>query len=200
MNNRQLALTAVMSALTVVIAYTRGLALPSLPGVFELMTVLIFISGFCFGSTVGIMVGAVSLTIYNLIPYPLAHPAAWLFTISPILLVIMALLGVMFGVAGDIASRFLDPKKPGFAFNLGVVGFVLTFIYDVGSSLGFALAYPAFTDPVQAVYLTFIPLYYPWPPIVHTFTNAIIFAVIAPVLIRAIIRLPETLNIRGTQR
>ena len=49
MNSKQIALIAMMSALTVVIAYSRGLALSSLPGVFEFMTVLIFISGFCFG-------------------------------------------------------------------------------------------------------------------------------------------------------
>ena len=79
------------------------------------------------------------------------------------------------------------------------VGIILTFIYDVGSSLGFALAYPAFTNPLEAIYLTFIPLYYPWPPIIHTFTNAIIFGLIAPVIIRAITQLPETLNIRNSK-
>lgn len=199
MNTRRLALTSILSALTVALSYSRGLAAPSLPGVFEFMTVSIFISGFCFGSTVGGVIGLVSLTVYMLIPYPLAHPAAWLYTTSPILLAVMALLGSIFGVSGAYTSKIIKPSDKRFPLKLGLIGLALTFIYDIVSSLGFALAYPAFTDPLQAIYLTFIPLYYPWPPIIHTFTNAIIFGLIAPVIIRAVNRLPETLNIRDSE-
>lgn len=201
MNARQVALIAVMSALSIVIAYSRGLAVSSLPGVFEFMTVLIFISGFCFGSIVGVSVGIISLSIYMLVPYPFAHPAAWLYTISPILLLVMAALGALFGLAGALSSRIIKPAGWGrFSLSLAVIGFALTLIYDIFSSLGFALAYPAFSDPIQAIYLTFIPLYYPWPPIIHTFTNTIIFAVIAPPLIQGIKKLPETLNTGDTKQ
>ena len=192
---------AVMSALAIVTAYSRGLAISSLPGVFEFMTVLIFISGFCFGSLVGVSVGIISLSIYMLVPYPFAHPAAWLYTISPILLLVMAALGALFGLAGAQSSKILKPAGWGrFSLSLAVIGFALTLTYDIVSSLGFALAYPAFSDPIQAVYLTFIPLYYPWPPIIHTFTNTIIFAVIAPPLIQGIRKLPETLNTGETKQ
>jgi uncharacterized membrane protein len=195
MNSKQVALTAVMSALVIVVAYSRGLAVSSLPGVFEFMTVLIFVSGFCFGSAVGGSVGVIGLSVYMLIPYPFAHPAAWLYTTSPVLLVVMAALGAMFGLAGALVSKTLKPDNwKRFSVSLGVLGFALTFAYDVVSSLGFALAYPAFTDPIQAVYLTFVPLYYPWPPIVHTVTNTLIFALVAPPIIQGIRRLPETLN------
>lgn len=196
-NTKQIALTAVMSALAIVVAYSRGLAVSSLPGVFEFMTVLIFISGFCFGGLVGVSVGIISLSIYMLVPYPLAHPAAWLYTISPVLLVVMAGLGALFGLAGAFSSRFLKPTSWGrFSLSLAVVGFTLTLTYDLVSSLGFALAYPAFTDPMQAIYLTFVPLYTPWPPIIHTITNTIIFAVVAPPIIQAVTKLPEMLNSR----
>ena len=195
MNAKQVALTAVMSALAIVVAYSRGLAVSSLPGIFEFMTVLIFIAGFCFGSLVGVSVGIISLSIYMLVPYPFAHPAAWLYTISPILLLVMAALGALFGLAGALSSKFLKPAGWGrFSLGLAVAGFVLTLTYDLVSSLGFALAYPAFSDPIQAIYLTFVPLYYPWPPIIHTFTNTVIFAVLAPPLIQGIKKLPETLN------
>jgi uncharacterized membrane protein len=201
MNAKQVALIAVMSALSIVIAYSRGLAISSLPGVFEFMTVLIFISGFCFGSIVGVSVGIISLSIYMLVPYPFAHPAAWLYTISPILLLVMAALGALFGLAGALSSKILKPAGWGrFSLSLAVIGFALTLTYDIVSSLGFALAYPAFSDPIQAIYLTFIPLYYPWPPIIHTFTNTIIFAVIAPPLIQGIKKLPETLNTGDTKQ
>jgi len=195
MNSKQIALIAMMSALTVVVAYSRGLTLSSLPGVFEFMTVLIFISGFCFGWVVGASVGAISLIIYILIPYPFAHPAAWMYSISPVLLVVMAGLGLLFGVAGAAASRVLDPVKvKRFAVAMAALGFSLTFAYDILSSIGFALAYPAFESVWDAIVLTFVPLYMPWPPIVHTVTNTVIFAILVPPLIGAIRLFPETLN------
>jgi uncharacterized membrane protein len=201
MNARQVSLIAVMSALSIAIAYSKGLAISSLPGVFEFMTVLIFISGFCFGSLVGVSVGIISLSIYMLVPYPFAHPAAWLYTISPILLLVMVALGALFGLAGALSSKILKPAGWGrFSLSLAIIGFALTLTYDLVSSLGFALAYPAFSDPIQAIYLTFIPLYYPWPPIIHTITNTVIFAVIAPPLIQGIKKLPETLNTGETKQ
>jgi hypothetical protein len=190
-----------MSALSIVVAYSKGLAVTSLPGVFEFMTVLIFVSGFCFGMLVGFSVGLISLSIYMLIPYPFAHPAAWLYTTSPVLIIVMAVLGAMFGLAGALSSKILRPERWGkFSLSLAAIGFVLTLIYDIGSSLGFALAYPAYSDPMQAIILTFIPAYYPYPPIIHTVTNTIIFAALAPPLIQGILRLPEMLNSRGAQQ
>lgn len=192
LTTRQISLIAVMSAASIVVAYSKGFAISALPGVFEFMTVLIFVSGFCFGLIVGASVGVISLAIYMLIPYPFAHPAAWMFSISPVLLAVMALLGCMFGVAGAIASKFLQPRRSlRFTLSLTVLGLCLTFVYDIMSSIGFALAYPAFTTILDSLVLTFVPLYYPWPPIIHTVTNAIIFAAVAPVLITAIKALPE---------
>jgi hypothetical protein len=198
MNTKQIALIAVMSALAIVVAYSRGLAASSLPGVFEFMTVLIFISGFCFGALVGVSVGVISLSIYMLVPYPLAHPAAWLYTTSPVLLLVMAALGALFGLAGAFSSHILKPAGWGrFSLGLAVIGFALTLTYDIVSSLGFALAYGM--DIWQSIVLTFVPAYLPWPPIVHTVTNTIIFAIIAPPLIQAVMRLPEMLNSRETK-
>jgi len=195
MSARQVALTATLSATSIVIAYSKGLAVPSLPGVVEFMTVLIFVSGFCFGRLVGTSVGVISLTIYMLIPYPFAHPAAWMFSTSPILLAVMAALGAMFGIAGAGASQMLRPQRDKrFALSLAILGLGLTFVYDILSSVGFALAYPAFTSVWQAIVLTFVPLYLPWPPIVHTVTNAIVFATVAPTLIIAIRALPQTVD------
>lgn len=191
-STRQVSLIAVMSAASIVVSYSKGLAAPSLPGVFEFMTVLIFVTGYCFGGLVGASVGVISLAIYMLIPFPFAHPAAWLFSISPVLLVVMALLGGMFGLGGALTSKFMNPRRSvRFTLCLALIGMGLTFVYDIVSSVGFALAYPAFTNVWQSIVLTFVPLYYPWPPIVHTATNAIIFAAVAPVLIVAIKSLPE---------
>jgi len=198
--SRKVSLIAIMSAVSIVVAYSKGLALASLPGVVEFMTVLIFITGYCFGALVGGSVGVIALTIYMLIPAPFAHPAAWLFSTSPILLLVMALLGGMFGVGGAFTAKFTKPgRELRFTLTLAVVGLILTFVYDVVSSVGFALAYPAFTTIWQSIIYTFIPLYLPYPPIIHTVTNAVIFAAVAPVVITAIRALPS-MGDRGREK
>jgi len=185
---KKLALTTVLSAVTIVIAYARGLGLASLPGLVEFMTVLIFVSGFCFGWVVGGCVGFIAVTIYMLIPYPFAHPAAWLFTISPILLFVMGALGALYGIVGGVFGKLHNPAKINIKFiaELSLLGFILTFIYDVFSSIGFYMAYPVYPSVWDAIYLTFIPLYYPYPPIIHTATNTVVFAIVAPALIHSI--------------
>jgi len=185
---KKLALIAMLSAITIVVAYARGLGLSSLPGLVEFMTVMIFVSGFCFGWVVGVSVGFVAVIIYMLIPYPFAHPAAWLFTISPVLLLVMGLLGALYGIVGGFFGKLRNPARIDIKFvaELSFLGFVLTFIYDIFSSIGFYLAYPVYPSVWEAIYLTFIPLYYPYPPIIHTVTNTIVFAVVAPAIIHAI--------------
>lgn len=189
MNAREVALVSVFSALCIVVGYARGVAIPYLPGLIEFMTVMIFISGFMFGRLVGTLNGAVALTIYMMVPYPFAHPAAWLFTISPVLLVVMAGLGALYGFVGGILGEKWNPEKIDLRFSLKMFlsGLLLTFTYDILSSIGFYLAYPAYYLSVwESIYFTFIPLYLPYPPITHTFTNAVVFALVAPPLIKAI--------------
>jgi hypothetical protein len=194
MKTRDIALIALMSALTVAIAYSKGLALSILPGLIDFMTVIIFVNGFSFGSLLGGLVGAISMLIYMLIPYPFAHPSAWLFTISPILLLVQAILGAMYGVVGGLWGRGWIQKhvevNRGFLVKIALLGGILTFIYQIVSSIGFYLAYPIYPSVWDAIYFTFIPLYYPYPPITQVITNTLIFAIIGAPLIVAIQRLP----------
>lgn len=192
MNAKDLSIASIFSALCIVVGYGRGLAIPIVPGV-EFMSVIIFATGFMFGSATGALSGAMALTVYMLVPYPFAHPAAWLFTISPLLLVIMAALGAMFGLAGGILGRRYSSIRitTKFIILMAVAGFALTFAYDVLSSIGFYVAYPGiYTSIWEAIYLTFIPLWLPYPPIIHTVTNTIVFAIVGPPIIKAIAVLP----------
>lgn len=184
LNTKRVSLIAVLSAATVVVSYARGLSVV-LPGIVEFMTVMIFVSGFCFGWAVGVPVGFIAVILYMIIPYPFAHPAAWIYSISPLLLIIMGALGVMYGVVGALLGKMQSPVKvsPRFIIEMAVVGFILTFLYDVLSSIGFFLAYPVYPSVWEAIYLTFVPLYYVYPPIIHTVTNTIVFATVAPALI-----------------
>ena len=187
METKEIALVSILSAAAIVVAYAKGLSIPFLPGLIEFMTVIIFVSGFCFGWFVGALVGVIAEIIYQLIPSPFAHPAAWIFTISPVLLVVMAGLGALYGVVGGFLGKWRNPKMNlRFVAEMAFFGFILTFAYDVLSSVGFYLAYPVYSSVWYAIYLTFIPLYLPYPPIIHTFTNTAVFALIAPLLIMAI--------------
>jgi len=192
MKPKTLAMASIFSSLCIVVSYGRGLAIPMIPGV-EFMSVIIFATGFMFGLVTGMLSGAIALTVYMLVPYPFAHPAAWLFTISPLLLVIMAALGGMFGLAGGILRRRYSSLNINarFIMMMAIVGFVLTFLYDVLSSIGFYIAYPGVYASVwEAIYLTFIPLWLPYPPIIHTVTNTFVFAIVGPPIIKAIAALP----------
>lgn len=195
MKPREIALVSLMSALTVAVAYGKGLALSFLPGLIDFTSVIIFVNGFSFGSLLGGVIGVISMVIYMLIPYPFAHPSAWLFTISPTLLIIQAILGAMYGVIGGLWGRRRKQNQVeanrGFIVQIAVLGCVLTFVYQILSSIGFYLAYPIFFTSVwEAIYLTFIPLYYPYPPITQVITNTIIFTLLGSPLIMAIKRLP----------
>ena len=188
LDTKKVSLTAVLSALTIVVAYSKGLSVPFFPGLIEFMTVLIFISGFHCGSIVGCFVGFISLTMYMLIPAPFAQPGAWIFTISPMLLLLMGALGALFGIVGGLMRRMRGNARIGqrFVFEMALIGLTLTFAYDILSSVAFYLAYPIYPSILDAIYLTFVPLYYVYPPIIHTVTNTIVFAIIAPTLVRTL--------------
>ena len=194
MKSREIALVSIMSALTVAIAYSKGLAMPFLPGLIEFTSVIIFVNGFCFGYVVGGAIGALALAIEMMIPYPFAFPTAWIFTISPILLIIIIALGAMFGIVGGFLGKRLRHEKIDrkFIIRMGFTGFALAFVYQILSSIGFYLAYPIYASVWVAIYFTFLPLYYQYPPISQAFTNIIVFALIAPPLILAIKKLPAS--------
>lgn len=193
MDSKKLATVSAFSALCIVVGYARGVAISFLPGLVEFMTVIIFVSGFMFGWQVGALNGAIALAVYMLVPYPFAHPAAWFFTISPVLLVVMSGLGALYGIAGGILGKKRNNNKISFRFSMQMAfwGLILTFFYDVFSSVGFYFAYPAYYTSVwQSLYFTFIPLFYLYPPIAHTFVTSLIFAIVAPPLVKAIRSFP----------
>jgi uncharacterized membrane protein len=190
---KDVALVSVFSALCVVVGYVKISSLFALPNVVEFTAVLVFVSGLMFGWVVGALDGAISLAIITLIPYPLTSPAAFLFVTPPILLAVMIGLGALYGIVGGILGKRYSTKKINrrMVAELAFLGFLLTFTYDVLGSVGFYLAYSMYYSSVwEAILLTFTPtIYMPYPPIIHTFTNTVIFALLVPPLVKAIGRL-----------
>jgi hypothetical protein len=50
---------------------------------------------------------------------------------------------------------------------------------------------------VDAIYVTFVPAFLPYPPIIHTATNTVVFMLVAPALIVAMRALPPQWRASG---
>jgi len=127
---------ATLAALLVALIVAAGFALIGLPNV-ELVTLLVFISGFLLGPRLGMIVGAVSWGVFSTLnPMGAAVP--------PILaaqLVGGALIGVVGGTVGPLLGA-CSSRLAGMFFS-GVVGLVLTAFFEV---LVNAAAFFVFTD------------------------------------------------------
>jgi hypothetical protein len=95
-------------------------------------------------------------------------------------------------VVGAILGRLHNPAKatPKFVAEMAFFGFILTFTYDILSSVGFYVAYFVYPSVWDAIYLAFVPALLPYPLIIHTVTNTVVFMLVAPALTVALQALP----------
>jgi hypothetical protein len=94
---------------------------------------------------------------------------------------------------GGVLGRSRNPSKitAKFVAEMAFFGFVLTFAYNILSSVGFYIAYFSCPTVWGSIYMTYVPAYLPYPPIIHTVTNTWVFMLVAPALIFAIRALPS---------
>lgn len=159
-------LIAVLAATCTVSNY----ALLGLPNV-SVMDLIVFVSGFCFGSRVGATVGALAWCVYGSInPYGFSLPI-WIST-----MIGEALYGVVGGLRGKVglnphSSRIRSHKLVNFDVEMALWGFVLTFVYDLFTNIAFALT---FGVPVFYALATgwLVP---PWFGVLHEGSNLILF-------------------------
>lgn len=160
---RDISLITVLTALCVGGNY----ALIGLPNI-KIMDLVIFVSGFIFGTSIGAITGALAWIVYGTInPFGFSLPV-WLSTV----------IGeTVFGIAGGILGR-INYETPEKAFNvfrfsleMGLWGLILTMIYDLFTNIVFAVT---FKVPIIAAIVTgwFIP---PWFGILHEAGNLILF-------------------------
>ncbi len=120
---------ALLASLLVVVAVSLGFALSAVPNV-ELLSFAVFLSGFLLGVGYGAVVGAASAVLFSTFN-PLGAGL-------PPLVVTQALgqavVGVAGGVAGPLIARF--ESRPLACLFAGVVGLVLTLLYDVLTTAG----------------------------------------------------------------
>jgi hypothetical protein len=159
---------AVMTAACIVSNYL-------LIGVFnvKLMDLIVFSSGFLFGPTVGASVGILTWLVYGTLnPYGFSLP----------ILVATSLMESLYGIVGGFLGT-RGSMGVGLTSNLkyGIVGFLLTFVYDIVTNIVSALSVGI---PITVAMVTGIPF-----AIAHEGSNAVFFFLGAQPLISAVGRL-----------
>ncbi len=163
---RKLAWSGVLIALGIVLK----LPILSVPNV-EFLTFVIFSSGYLLGMIEGMIVGIVSMTIYTSLITPYGLP--------PLPIALAQILSMaMIGFAGGLVCqlRLVTSFKSFIPYlTMGLMGLVLTVIYDLFTNLAVAYVMGQFLPVIIAA----IPF-----AAVHVLSNSIIFVVFAPVLLK----------------
>ncbi len=159
---------AVMTAACIVSNYL-------LIGIFnvKLMDLIVFSSGFLFGPSVGASVGILTWLVYGTLnPYGFSLP----------ILISTSLMESLYGIVGGLLGN-RGEMGAGIASNLkyGIVGFLLTFVYDLVTNIVSGLSAGI---PLTVALITGIPF-----AIAHEGSNAVFFFLGAPPLISAVGRL-----------
>ncbi|MBD3206896.1 hypothetical protein GF319_11225 [Candidatus Bathyarchaeota archaeon] len=136
----------------------------------KLMDLIVFTGGYLYGPSFGSGLGILIWLVYGTLnPYGFSFPT----------LVATSLSETIYGIFGNIYRKYLEGEN-GFSssLKLGILGFLLTFIYDLVTNIltAFVIGIPIFT-----VLITGIPF-----AIMHQVSNAIFFAVGFPPLIQAL--------------
>ena len=175
---------ALLACLLVAVAASLGFALSGLPNV-ELVTLVVFISGFLLGPLYGACVGAAAataLSVFN--PLGAALPP---------LVAAQALGQALSGLCGGLAGPALARIRGGVAARLvgAAAGLALTVFYDIVTNVG-AYATIAGEKTIEglvkfvAAGIVFVGLHIVW--------NTVLFAVVLGAVLRVLERQREELN------
>ncbi len=164
----RVALIAILAAL----AIGGNYVLSALPNV-ELSSVMVFLSGFLFGSIVGALVGFIAMVIYQF-----WNP--WGAFIPPIGLAVIGctvFIGIVGGILGKALQR-LDYSNNRWFLLPALFGMLLTFFYDVVTNFAYSISFGA---PFSVTLLLGLPF-----TAIHVISNAILFGVLAQPVTRAV--------------
>jgi hypothetical protein len=163
---RKLAWSGVLIALAIVLK----LPILSVPNV-EFLTFVIFSSGYLLGMIEGMIVGIISMSIYTSIITPYGLP--------PLPIAFAQILSiVLIGFAGGLIYRLniLDLLESFLPYLImGLLGLILTLIYDLLTNLAVAYVMGQFI-PVMIAAIPFVAI--------HLLSNFVIFLVFTPLLLK----------------
>jgi len=174
----RIALTSIFIALSIVLGYM----LIYIPNI-ELITVMIFLSGFVLGKKEGLIVGAFSSFIFCFFN-PMGSSQLPLLTVQ---VVYYSLVGLIGAFTQDLFKdkQFYKPKDDLYVYQimgiLGVIGGILTTVYSIFSEFAGFITISAPGVPFSAYFLIGVP----WT-IIHVIGNILGFVFIVPGLIQLI--------------
>jgi len=165
----------ILMAIFIALAIAGGLVLAPLPNI-ELVTVTIFLGGLMLGVVRGPVIGAIAEFLYSFFnPYGAAAPP---------LLIAQVISMALAGAAGGVLRFLLNDRQPA-SWLLGLIGFGLTFIFDLLTTVSFTLFTGAGVPGFIAAVVFGIYFY-----IAHQISNTLIFALLLPVLWRQLRQIP----------
>lgn len=174
-STRTLSFVALMTAINVVSNY----AMIGIPNI-KFMDLFVFVSGYLMGVFPGAIVGFLSWLVYGSLN-PLGFDLG--------IYIATCLCEMLYGVAGGLFERFglhsnlssVNVKENIFwltNFKFGIIGFLLTFIYDLFTNIVFGLIYGL---PVPLALIRGVPF-----AIAHEVSNFFFFFFGCSILIKAI--------------
>ena len=164
----RVALIAVLAAM----AIGGNYALSAIPNV-ELSSVMVFLSGFLFGSFIGAFVGFISMSIYQL-----WNP--WGAFIPPIGVAVIGcaiIIGIVGGVIGSALRRLAYPDNRWFLLPC-LFGILLTLFFDLVTNFAYSVS---FGVPFIIAIGTGLPFM-----VVHIVSNALLFGLLTQPVTRAV--------------
>lgn len=139
----------------------------------KLMDLIVFVSGCAFGSGLGASVGILTWLVYGTLnPYGFSLPILAATSLGE------SLYGIVGGLIGAHESL---GKGASTSLKLGVIGFLLTFVYDLVTNIISGLTAGI---PITVALVTGIPF-----ALVHEVSNAVFFSVGVRPLINAMDRI-----------
>jgi hypothetical protein len=164
----------VQAAMFAAIAVGVGFSLLLVPNV-ELITLTIFLSGLVLGPSWGLLVGGTAEVVFSSLN-PLGSGLSF-----PPLFISQVVSMMLIGVTGGLCRPFFyrSTFNLGQVVALGLVGFVLTFLYDSLTTLSYPLS-TGFNGPqLMGVYLTGLGFTF-----LHQIWNAAVFALGVPKIVQ----------------
>ena len=155
----------------------------------KFMDLIVFVSGLAFGSLVGLSVGSLTWLVYGTLnPYGFSLPILFATCIGE----------SIFGIVGGLLNKMnytedFQVKRSSILFNsvkLAIIGFLLTFIYDMFTNAIFAISAGM---PLFLVLAGGIPF-----ALVHETSNAVFFFVGAMPLLNIKKLLPHETPIKAS--
>lgn len=161
-------------SLFIALGVSLGFALIHVPNV-ELVTATIFIAGYLMGIKEGLIIGALTETLYSLLnPLGLA---------SPPLLIAQVISMSLAGGLGGILGKQKSHTRVLYHIQLALAGLFSTLVFAVLTTLSFVLLLGLSANKLIGSFIYGLGFY-----VIHLLSNTLIFLILVPLLLNGIIK------------